>query len=246
VSPARWLVIAVAALTLAAAAPAAGTPPTVTAEYVTMPDGTRIAVDVWRPAGLPPGTRAPTLVDVGRSRRSLEHADGVEQDPNFAYASATADAGYAYVFADARGTGASFGTLDAELGATMIRDYGDPGSSSNGASREPAVALRRGARHGPKMPRALFCGDRGTSLHARVGRILVRAVAPPRLSVTLLRCRTKRAARPGELNTQRRLTVSLSLALADAHRAVPGSDEPGWSRPIADQTWAESFAGLSW
>jgi predicted acyl esterase len=118
-------VLLVAVFACVVAAPAAAAVPTVEARLVPMRDGTRLAIDVWRPAGLAAGARVPTIVTMERYRRAVEMPGGVEQDPNFPSASAYTERGYAYVIVDARGTGASFGTLTAELGTAMIRDFGE-------------------------------------------------------------------------------------------------------------------------
>ena len=110
----RLTVLLVLVFACVVAAPAAAAAPTVEARLVPMRDGTRLAVAVWRPAGLAAGARVPTIVDMGRYGRAFEMPGG-----------AYAKRGYAYVIVDARGTGASFGTLTAELGTAMIRDFGE-------------------------------------------------------------------------------------------------------------------------
>ncbi len=81
------------------------------AHYVTMPDGTKLAVQVTLPPG-PPGAKVPTVLRLTRYWRATEYkseeaakADVYEQLAGF-YTSQ----GLAYVAVDARGTGASFGT----------------------------------------------------------------------------------------------------------------------------------------
>jgi uncharacterized protein len=161
-----WLLVSLAALVLPAAASAAA--PSVESRYVTVSDGTRIAVDVWRPTGLAPGARVPTITDMGRYRRALERPGGVEGDQNFGLASAYAAAGYAYVTADARGTGASFGTLTAELGAQMIRDYGE---LVDWIAAQPWSNGRVGATG------VSYSGDTAIKL-AALGRPALKAIAP--------------------------------------------------------------------
>jgi uncharacterized protein len=112
---------ALAALALAAAAcsgPAAA--PTGRAAfqslYVPMRDGIRVAVDVWLPAGTTAGSRLPTVLVTTRYWRERESSPGMAAPWNAR--------GYAYVVADLRGSGASFGTIKAELGSAMIADVG--------------------------------------------------------------------------------------------------------------------------
>ncbi|MGY0464347.1 CocE/NonD family hydrolase [Kitasatospora sp. cg17-2] len=131
--PLTALLAAVAALTCAIAPAAAAAPgptsaaaelPRLRSLYVAMPDGVRIAVDVWLPAGTTPGQRLPTVLETERYWRSREHPGGPENDPRAGKAGGWNDRGYAYVVTDLRGTGASFGTLTAELGTTLINDSG--------------------------------------------------------------------------------------------------------------------------
>ncbi|HEY4464503.1 MAG TPA: CocE/NonD family hydrolase [Streptosporangiaceae bacterium] len=92
--------------------------------YVPMPDGVRLAVDVWLPAGTAAGARLPTVLEADRYWRSRAYTGGITNDPNYSIATPWTSRGYAYVFADLRGTGASFGTVTAELGRAMIADVG--------------------------------------------------------------------------------------------------------------------------
>ena len=92
--------------------------------YVPMPDGVRLAVDVWLPAGTAVGARLPTVLETDRYWRARAYAGGIKDNPNYQIALPWNRRGYAYVFADLRGTGASFGTLTAELGSVMIADVG--------------------------------------------------------------------------------------------------------------------------
>ena len=71
--------------------------------YVPMRDGVRIALDVVLPDGLPEGTRVPTILTMTRYWRSWE-GDGPNDLQRF-----FASQGYAVVWGDSRGTGASFG-----------------------------------------------------------------------------------------------------------------------------------------
>jgi uncharacterized protein len=111
-----------------AAAPAdhvaAGALPRLRSLYVPMPDGVRLAVDVWLPAGTTAGSRLPTVLEADRYWRARAYAGGIRHNPNYAIAAPWNARGYAYVFADLRGTGASFGTLRAELGRQLVGDIG--------------------------------------------------------------------------------------------------------------------------
>ncbi|MBD0695979.1 hypothetical protein BG452_22400 [Streptomyces sp. CBMA123] len=126
----RPLAAALAALALLGlpAVPAAATAPTephLQSRYVTMPDGVRLAVDVYLPPGTKPGAKLPTVLVTQRYWRARVLAG----QPGGASGEAEAwnAKGYAYLVADLRGTGASFGTLTAELGADAIADSGSLG-----------------------------------------------------------------------------------------------------------------------
>jgi putative CocE/NonD family hydrolase len=92
--------------------------------YVPMPDGVRLAVDVWLPAGMTAAARLPTVLQTDRYWRARAYTGRITDNPDYGTAAPWNARGYAYVFADLRGTGASFGTLTAELGSTMIADVG--------------------------------------------------------------------------------------------------------------------------
>ena len=98
--------------------------PRLHSEYVRMPDGVRLAVDVWLPAGTTAGARLPTVLEADRYWRALAYTGGITKNPNYYIAQPWNARGYAYVFADLRGTGASFGTLKAELGRQLVADVG--------------------------------------------------------------------------------------------------------------------------
>jgi uncharacterized protein len=98
--------------------------PQLDSRYVRMPDGVRLAVDVWLPPGTTAGARLPTVLETDRYWRAAAYTGGIKHNPNYYEAHQWNLRGYAYVFADLRGTGASFGTLTAELGRAMIRDVG--------------------------------------------------------------------------------------------------------------------------
>ena len=94
--------------------------------YVPMPDGVRIAVDVWLPENLGPDTRLPTLMHATRYWRAMQSVGGgAEQDNRFTEADRINREGYALVLVDARGSGASFGTRPYEMSVTEAHDYGE-------------------------------------------------------------------------------------------------------------------------
>jgi putative CocE/NonD family hydrolase len=95
--------------------------------YVPAGDGVRLAVDVWLPvertAG---GGTVGTVMRVTRYHRAeAPHDPRPEADTNAAAGDLFNRAGFALVVADARGTGASFGTRTGELTEQEIRDYGE-------------------------------------------------------------------------------------------------------------------------
>lgn len=71
--------------------------------YVAMNDGVKLAVDVYLPKGLAAGTRLPSVLV---STRYWRAAEGQPIGPMEKF---WISRGYAYVYADVRGTGASFG-----------------------------------------------------------------------------------------------------------------------------------------
>jgi hypothetical protein len=85
---------------------------TVTSEYVTMRDGVRIAVDTYMPAEGPAQDKFPTILVMTPYHRASVTDKGVTQsqasDPTSEYR-VVMSYGYAFVVADVRGTGASFG-----------------------------------------------------------------------------------------------------------------------------------------
>src|SRR5580704_18136241 len=103
---------------------AASVLPQLQSRYVQMPDGVRLAVDIWLPFGTTAGTRLPTVLEADRYWRARAYTGGIKNNPNYYIAQPWNARGYAYVFADLRGTGASFGTLTAELGSALVADVG--------------------------------------------------------------------------------------------------------------------------
>ena len=96
--------------------------------YLTMRDGTRIAVDLHLPKQLPKCEKLPTILRTTRYLRSVEIwpifrslAGWPKKDmPRFFVAN-----GYAWVDVDARGSGASFGTRIGPSGPEEVKDMGE-------------------------------------------------------------------------------------------------------------------------
>lgn len=90
-----------------------------TGHYVTMRDGVKIAVDLYLPKDLPADEKIPTLLNFTRYWRAtagsqpgdLQRFIGIH--------------GYALVFVDVRGTGASFGTWAAPFSRDEVTDAGE-------------------------------------------------------------------------------------------------------------------------
>jgi putative CocE/NonD family hydrolase len=90
-----------------------------------MPDGVRIAIDVWLPDDLEAGRNIPTLFYATRYWRAMQSVSGAIEDENrFEEAERVNAAGYALVLVDARGSGASFGRRAYEMSVSEARDYG--------------------------------------------------------------------------------------------------------------------------
>lgn len=92
---------------------------TLTAGFIPMPDGTRLAADVVLPAGLAPGRKLPAVLTATRYWRGAESA----QPP--AAVQDWVRRGYAVVLVDVRGTGASFGVWKYPWSRGEVRDLGD-------------------------------------------------------------------------------------------------------------------------
>ncbi len=92
-----------------------------------MRDGVRLAIDVYLPQALEPDTRLPTILEQTRYRRSLEPRrelrDSLDRPSRRTAAFVTR--GYAYVIVDVRGSGASFGSRNIELGPMEVADGKD-------------------------------------------------------------------------------------------------------------------------
>lgn len=117
------------ALVVGAAAPVTAEPVGVdytwTQEYLTAPDGTRLHVDILRPAGLAEDERTPVLLTASPYRAHLAYLsvprpEGGPSTENLPVERALR-AGYTYVIADLRGFGGSNG----------CPDYGGPGERSD-------------------------------------------------------------------------------------------------------------------
>ena len=105
------------------------------AQYVTMRDGVRLAVDVWLPVQLEPGTTLPTAMKttrywrataIGPLRRlkmALRQDDPATLVPRDVRA--YNEAGYAVALVDVRGSGASFGERPSEFGREEALDLGE-------------------------------------------------------------------------------------------------------------------------
>ena len=169
---------------------AAATLPRLQSMYVRMPDGVRLAVDVWLPAGTTAGSRLPTVLEADRYWRARAKPGGIM---NYYIAHPWNARGYAYVFADLRGTGASFGTLRAELGRQLIADVGSladwiaarPWSNGRvgvtGVSYAADVAMQSLALHNPHITAAApisYDFDPYEDL-ARPGGILIKPLIQP-------------------------------------------------------------------
>ena len=97
-----------------------------TSQYVAMRDGTKIAVDVYRPTGGPEGKLPAVLIMTPYHRASVK--EGEVQDlmtnPESPYRTIVSY-GYAIVCADIRGTGASFGTRFGIFSPVEVQDGSD-------------------------------------------------------------------------------------------------------------------------
>lgn len=101
--------------------------------YVAVADGTKIAIDLFLPRGLPPGERVPALITQTPYLRAVEFrsrfAERVATKLAFLGTSDFAEEcvkyGYAFVLMDLRGAGASFGRKKANLMADAARDGSD-------------------------------------------------------------------------------------------------------------------------
>ncbi len=90
-----------------------------TAGFIPMPDGTRLAADVILPAGLGAGKKLPTVLTATRYWRAPDGSLPSGQVVDWIRR------GYAVVVVDVRGTGASFGVWKYPWSRGEVRDLGD-------------------------------------------------------------------------------------------------------------------------
>jgi uncharacterized protein len=103
------------------------------ARYVTMPDGTKIAVDIWLPADYKAGQKLPSIIKSTRYWRATQPTFlgrsmmGLGILPNDAgdTVNSFGKAGYAFIKVDARGSGASFGFRRMEWAPEEVADMKD-------------------------------------------------------------------------------------------------------------------------
>ena len=88
--------------------------PRLQSRYVPMPDGVRLAVDVWLPSGTTAGARLPTVLETDRYWRAAAYTGGMRQNPNYDRALPWNRRGYAYLTVTGL-HGASDGALYAYL-----------------------------------------------------------------------------------------------------------------------------------
>jgi putative CocE/NonD family hydrolase len=94
--------------------------------YVEVRDGVRIAVDLWLPTNLSTGRKLPAILVLTRYWRAYALIEpNLSQQKMFPEASHFVSNGFAFVCADARGSGASFGTRSMELGEAEIADMSE-------------------------------------------------------------------------------------------------------------------------
>jgi len=92
-------------------------------QYVTMPDGVQLAVDVWLPGPADAGDQIPAIVEFTRYWRAYEIEPPAVQLPE--KIQQTLDHDFAYIAVDVRGTGASRGTREGEFPLAEARDMRD-------------------------------------------------------------------------------------------------------------------------
>ncbi len=104
--------------------------------YITMRDGVNIAVDVWVPATLKPGEQVPAILKMTSYWRAIGLAERTgafrvlgavgmvpTEDMNKPEADAYCAGGYAMVYVDARGSGASYGKRPYPFTEDELNDY---------------------------------------------------------------------------------------------------------------------------
>jgi putative CocE/NonD family hydrolase len=100
--------------------------------YVSMSDGTKIAIDLWLPADLNPGEKIPAMLRSTCYWRGYQMGAAGQFMENYALMPADAaepqrwaDAGYALVLVDVRGTGASYGEWSILWSDQELADLGE-------------------------------------------------------------------------------------------------------------------------
>ena len=100
--------------------------------YVTMSDGTKIAIDLWLPTGLKAGEKIPVMLRSTCYWRSYQMGpigkfmeDYALMPADFTEPQLWAEAGYALVLVDVRGTGASYGEWSILWSDQEIADLGE-------------------------------------------------------------------------------------------------------------------------
>ena len=124
----------------APAAPLPSLPYQRSSQYLPMSDGVKLAVDVYLPAGVAPGTPLPTFLHLTRYHRAeqrswlTKYLHFFSHPPNrqayfpmrsIHYLNQFVADGYAFVSVDVRGTGASFGWRPVDLMQREELDYGE-------------------------------------------------------------------------------------------------------------------------
>jgi len=103
-------------------------------QYITMPDGVKIAADIWFPEDFEAGKAYPTALrmtrywratEVSVLQRGLVGLGLMDLSEPIDYLTWFNQAGYIVVKVDARGSGASFGFRKIELAREEIQDYGN-------------------------------------------------------------------------------------------------------------------------
>ena len=95
-------------------------------EYVAMRDGVCLAVSAWRGADKKNGIRRPAVVMMTRYWRAMQLLDDKpELQSQYAFAEYLYARGYILVVADARGSGASFGSRETEIPPSEVEDFGE-------------------------------------------------------------------------------------------------------------------------
>ena len=98
--------------------------------YIPMRDGVQIAIDVILPKDLPTSAKIPAILVMARYWRSFDlrmpaQPGKAPMGPRGTIADFFGTHGYAVIIADARGSGASFGTWQAPFHAQEVADFGE-------------------------------------------------------------------------------------------------------------------------